>query len=393
MKGYPFFVIFFVLLSSCTYKPIKTEEVAFYEPTSLSEKIIYHATRATTLTWIHPATSPTLLSLTGFNRLKDMGRDLLKDCGGESVQIITSEGAIVDGMYFNPEIFRKKETAVFKKWKQLLLQPKNYKLSQVLEVNLKSNSLPSFFSFPREVKPLVKARKRPIGVLCLPASGLVFELDPKFILTFLLRGFHVLAINYRGVIPGDGVPNWKGTSLDAKNATLWLKRHIGVPFEDIMICGKSLGSGPAVYAAVECPKTNLILDRAFARMSSVCDYSLPRLFKFLFTPFAKSLIEKYYRYPNEDWIQKVSGKILIMEAKDDKYMSGEAERLFQALSRGKSEEEKKAMKDSIWIQVAGGHYGQYWGDPIPSWYSDEKSQAKLDRFLKQTLIREIEDGS
>lgn len=385
MKGIQFLVTFFILLTSCAYKPIKTEEVTFYEPSSFSEKVIYHATRATALTWIHPATSPTLLSLTGYNRLKDMGRDFLKDLGGESVQITSFEGATVDGMYFNPEIFRKNETRVFKKWKQLLNEPKNFKLSQIFEINTNSNSLPGLFSFPREMKTMLAAKKRPVGVLCLPASGLVYELDPKYILTFLLRGFHVLAINYRGVIPGDGVPNWKGTSLDAKNATLWLHRHIKAPFEDIMVCGKSLGSGPAVYAAVECQGITLILDRAFSRMSSVCDYSLPRIIKYLFTPFAKSLVEKYYRYPNEDWIQKVIGRILIIEAKEDKYMAGQAEKLFLALCKDKTEEEKKALKDSIWIQVAGGHYGQYWGDPNPSWYSDEKSQSKLDQFFQDLL--------
>lgn len=385
MKANRILFIIFIALTSCAYKPIKTEEVAFYEPKSFSEKVIYHATKATTLTWIHPATSPTLLSLTGFNRLKDMGRDFLKDLGGESVQITTFEGATVDGMYFNPEIFRKNETAVFKKWKVLLAQPKNCKLSQIFEVNFQSNSLPSFFSFPRDMKSLPGTKKRPIGVLCLPASGLVYELDPKFILTFLLRGIHVLAINYRGVIPGDGVPNWKGTSLDAKNATLWLQRHIRAPFEDLMICGKSLGTGPAVYAAVECPGTTLILDRGFSRMSSVCDYGLPWLVKYLFTPFAKTLIEKYYRYPNEDWIQKVTGKLLIIEAKEDKYMAGQAEKLFEAFCKNKSEEDKKSLKDSIWIQVAGGHYGQYWGDSIPSWYSDEKSQNKLNHFLQSCI--------
>ena len=33
------------------------------------------------------------------------------------------------------------------------------------------------------------------------------------------------------------------------------------------------------------------------------------------------------------------------------------------------------------ITVPGGHYSLYWGDPSPSWYTDDKSQAKLDTFL------------
>jgi len=97
------------------------------------------------------------------------------------------------------------------------------------------------------------------------------------------------------------------------------------------------------------------------------------------------LVEKYYRYPNEDWINKVKGRVLIIEAKEDEYMEGQAEQLFEALCKKKTLEEKKALKNSSWIQVSGGHYGSYWGDKTPSWYTDEKSQVKLDNFLKEIL--------
>lgn len=385
-KCYFYKLIFSLLLplifAGCAQKLIHTQEVSFREPRTLQERLVYNASKGTVTTWIHPATSETLLNLTGYNRLKDLGKEFLKDLGGESIQISTEDNAILYGMYFDPKIYRQCQKAAFKKWRIKLAEPKNCKLSQIYEVNYRGNSIPTMLSLPKNVQPLGVTKKRPLGVLCLPGSGLIYELDPQFVVMFLARGFHVLIINYRGIYPGEGMPDWKGTSMDAKYASEWLSRHLNAPYPDITIVGKSFGTGPAVFAATQLPQTNVILDRGFARLSEICDYSLPKGIKQLLTPFAKSLVEKYYRFPNEDWLPKVKGHVLIIEAREDGYMKGQAQRLFTALSLGKSEKEIEALREHSWIQVSGGHFGIYWGDPFPSWYSDSDSQEKLNFFLK-----------
>lgn len=377
-----FFVLPLLFLPSCAQKQIHSQEVAFREPRTLQERVVYNASKGTVTTWIHPATSETLLHLTGYSRLKDLGKEFLKDIGGEPIQISTEDNAVLLGMYFDPKVYRKEQGKAFKKWRIKLAEPKNCKLSQIFEVNYRGHTIATLLSLPKNVQPIKAAKKRPLGMVCLPGSGLIYELDPQFVLTFLARGFHVLIINYRGIYPSEGIPDWKGTSLDAKYASEWLSRHLNAPYEDITIVGKSFGTGPAVYTATQLPKSNLILDRGFARLSEVCDYSLPKGLKQLLTPFAKSLVEKYYRFPNEDWLPKVKGNVLLIEATEDEYMRGQAERLFTALALGKTAEQIKVLKERSWIQVSGGHYGKYWGDPSPSWYSDEKSQEKLSQFLK-----------
>ena len=373
------------LLISCAHKPIRSYEVAFREPETFAEKTFYNVTKGATITWIHPGTSPTLMNLTGYKRLKDLGKEFLVDIDGEKVCIEADDGAYIEGMYFDPNTYRSRQTEVYKKWRKLFAVPKNCKLAQIFEVDFISNTLSSFFSFPRNVRPFSIAKRRPVGVLCLPACGLIYELDPKYILTFLRRGMHVLIINYRGILPSEGVPNWKGTSLDAANALYWFKRHLAAENEDLVVIGKSFGSGPAVFAGTQCQGVNLIIDRGFARMSDVCEYSLPRPLKYLLSPMAKSLVEKFYRFPNEDWISQVKGKVLIVEAVEDDYMQGQAEKLFDSYCVGKTEEEKDVIRNSTWIQVPGGHYGKFWGDAMQSWYSDEKSQEKITKFLNEAL--------
>lgn len=333
----------FILLTSCSYKPTHPQNIIFQEPGPISRSMV----RAC----IHPETSSVLQHLRGKHRLKDVGRDFLKDIGGVSVQIPTEYGAL-EGMYFSPELFHEKETAAYKKWKKLFAAPKNVRLSQIYEINFTAHTLPGLFSLPRMIKPSKKAKERTMGVLCLPAADLDYELDPQFILTFLLRGAHVLAISYSDI-------EWKKTCFEAKSAVEWFSKHIQVPYDDLTICGKSFGSGPATYAASECQGLNLIIDRGYARFSDAHPSPI------------RWLIEKYYRFPNEDWISRVQGKVLIIEAREDLFLQGHAQRLYNAVTH----------TTKTLISAYGCHYGLYWGDPFPSWYTDEKSQSQLNPFF------------
>ncbi len=380
-------LVFLFVLSSCAQVGVyRSRNLAFQEPTTFSEKLFYNITKPLAFTWVHPATSNTLLSLTGYEKLKNQGARFLRDLGGESIQIATEDGAIIDGMVFDPDEYQKRQRKAYTEWRAFLNEPRNYKLSQVFEVNFKGKNLQSFFEIPNLYTNKTKSKEK-MGVVCLPACGSIYELDPKFILTFLTRGYHVLIINYRGIINSKGVPNWKGTCLDAKYACDWMTRHIGGSYSNIIICGKSFGTGPAVYAASKCPGSHVILDRAYARMSDVCDYSLPPVLKFLFAGMARNFVEKFYRFPNEDWIGHIKGKVLIVEATHDYYMKGQAQRLFDALAKSqliRDDKELKELKKECWIEVSGGHYGKFWGDKTSSWYSDKKSQDLLSNFLSET---------
>jgi hypothetical protein len=337
--------------------------------------------------WIHPASISSLTHLSGQNRLIDLGREFFQDIGGVEIDIPSEEGFSLKGFYFDPKRFRQMEGATYKKWRQKFNEPRNGKLAEMFEIDFSGQSLATLFSLPRTVLPLSETKKKPLGIFILPTHGIVSELDPKAILSYLLRGMHVLTVNYRGVLPVGDIPDWKESSLDAKNSLLWLMHHLQAEANSLFILGKAFGSGPAIFAATQIPGVHLIVDRGFARLSEVCDYEIPFPLTSFLTPFAKSLIEKYHRFPNEDWISKVEGNSLIIEAREDFFMKEQGEKLLLALARGKSPKKRATLREEHFLQVPGGAFGKYFGEASHTWYSDEKSQQKVTKFIKNSLAR------
>jgi hypothetical protein len=374
------------ILVSCSHKPICTHEVRFREPNGYGERLVYNVSKGTIGGWIHPASSSSLSHISGQNRLADLGREFFKDIGGKQIELISEDGCVIKGFYFDPKLFRQSEGLAYKKWRQKFNEPRNSKLTEVFEIDYNGQSIATLFSLPRTIQPLQEGKKKPIGILVLPTHGMVAELDPKAILSYLLRGLHVLSVNYRGVLPAGDLPDWKESSLDAKAALTWLKNELNASEKNLFVLGKSFGSGPAIFAATQLPGSNLIVDRGFARLSEVCEYEIPFPLTSLLTPFAKSLIEKYHRFPNEDWISKVEGETLIIEAREDFLMKDQGERLLKALARGKSAKEKMTLREDHFLHVPGGSFGKYWGESSSTWYSDEKSQIKVTSFLKRALV-------
>ena len=151
----------------------------------------------------------------------------------------------------------------------------------------------------------------------------------------------------------------------------------------MIIFGKSFGTGPAIYLGTQCKDVTLILERPFARMSDLCEYRQNGPIASITSPFAKSFVEKYFRYPNEDWIRKVSGKILFLESIDDESIQGHTERLVNAKTDRLEDAEKKRFQEKYWVKVRGSHFGRFWGDSSDTWYSNELNQDRLDKFLQE----------
>ena len=101
------------------------------------------------------------------------------------------------------------------------------------------------------------------------------------------RGYDVLMIDYRGYGKSEGTPTEAGLYTDAHAAYAWLReRHAP---EEIVVYGRSLGSGPATQLATEVAARHLILETPFYSLESVAREKV----SWLWLPFAFS-----HRYEN-----------------------------------------------------------------------------------------------
>lgn len=350
---------------------------------SLKGKLVYVISRPIAIACFYPLTIPSLLHLKGHASSIVSCRELLVDFGGESVQIRSTEGAVLDGMFFDPSIFQERQHAAFEKWSSRFTQPDFARLAALLEVESRADALGSLMGLPPEVQPIGESEIK--GVVCTLGAGSVYEFNPQAALMQLLRGRFVLLFNYRGIMNSQGTPDGRATCIDGLYATEWFKQRLRYENHEVCVLGTSMGSGAAVYTAAQLPGTDLIIDRGFCRMDELFRTRIPCILSPLksLTSFA---IETFYRYPNEDLLPSVQGRVLIIEAVNDQLIpSSHPERLFTILVRSKiphaDREEIDTFAEQFWIKAPGSHSSIAGGDEEYSWYRDGNTHQRLSRFL------------
>ncbi|MBS0653448.1 MAG: alpha/beta hydrolase [Verrucomicrobia bacterium] len=350
---------------------------------SLAGKLVYVISRPIAIACFYPLTIPSLLHLKGHASSIVSCRELLVDFGGESVQIRSTEGAVLDGMFFDPAIFQERQQAAFEKWRSLFAHADFLRLAAFLEVERRGDTLGALMGLPPEVQPIGESEIK--GVVCTLGAGCIYEFNPQSALMHLLRGRFVLMFNYRGIMNSQGTPDGRATCIDGLYATEWFKQRLHCENHEVCVLGTSMGSGAAVYTAAQLPGTDLIIDRGFCRMDEVVQTRIPCILSPIksLTSFA---IENFYRYPNEELLPSVQGRVLIIEAVNDQLIpSSHPERLFSILVRSKiphaEREEIDTFKDQHWIKAPGSHSSIAGGDEEYSWYRDGNTHARLSRFL------------
>ena len=123
---------------------------------------------------------------------------------------------------------------------------------------------------------------------------------------FTSRGYDVLMIDYRGYGKSEGKPTEANIYKDAEAAYQWLLQK--TDSQQIIIYGRSLGSGPATYLAAKYEAKLLILETPFESIECVDDNKLP-LMSFLF--------RTRVNFPNDQYIQKVDFPIYIFHGTED----------------------------------------------------------------------------
>jgi fermentation-respiration switch protein FrsA (DUF1100 family) len=87
----------------------------------------------------------------------------------------------------------------------------------------------------------------------------------------------VFIFDYRGYGHSEGTPSEDGCIADGLAAQRWLAQRIGKQPSDVVMMGRSLGSGVAVAAASQQGAHALVLVSAFPRLTDVAAYHYPWL--------------------------------------------------------------------------------------------------------------------
>lgn len=141
---------------------------------------------------------------------------------------------------------------------------------------------------------------------------------------FILQGWRVFALEYRGYGRSAGSPNEQGLYLDADAAYEYLTKQMNIPPDQIFVFGESLGSAVAIKLASEKPIGGLILESAFTSFRDMGRAHYPWIPGFV------------YRFLKNDWnsldrIRQIhSPKIFIHGEQDTIVPFEQGKRLYDA---------------------------------------------------------------
>lgn len=363
------------------------DQVHFEADAQLSDHLVHQLVRPLATVNFYPPVLPFYEKVRGRVSLLKDGRQMLEDIGAIPIKIQTEDGALLDGVYLEAKTYFQKRDKAFEKWSQILPTAGHESAHSFLEIQDGATTFEGMLNLPQEALYPSSQQKIRAVVFCFGVGNL-YEWNLQAASMYLARGMDVLLFNYRGHGKSSGTPSWKGTSVDGLAAVNFAKNRLNCEYDELLVHGYSLGSGPAIYSGVKCPKLNVLVDRGFSRLSYVAKDRTHPVGNFV-KPLLVRSVELFYRYPNEDWIGLVQGRVLLVEGVNDTYIVSEnAKRLFHAFARSRlglhpDKESVIALADRHWIKVKGGHTSKHSHGGESAWLADAQSQQKLNQFLYQ----------
>jgi len=137
-------------------------------------------------------------------------------------------------------------------------------------------------------------------------------------------GVATLIIDYRGYGQSSGSPSEDGLYRDAQATWDYVVDSRGVPADQVIAFGRSLGAAVAAHLAAEREVGGLILESAFT--------AAPDLGAELYPIFPVRLLARI-EYPTREFVQRVDAPVLVVHSPDDEiipFHHGEA--LYEAAS-------------------------------------------------------------
>jgi len=155
-------------------------------------------------------------------------------------------------------------------------------------------------------------------------------------------GLNCFAFDYRGYGNSSGRPTEAGMYLDAQAAYDWLTGVKGVPPEQIVLLGRSLGASVAAHLAGRVRAAGLVTESAF---TSYVDMAA-RFYRYLPVRVFRHFL---FRYDTLACIKDVRCPVMIVHSRDDELVPFAcATRLFEAANEPKH-----------FVEILGNHSGGF----------------------------------
>lgn len=169
-------------------------------------------------------------------------------------------------------------------------------------------------------------------------------------------GFSVFAYDYRGYGHSEGRPSETNANADIATAYAYLTETVGIPPQQIILFGRSIGGGPSVELARQQPIGGLILESTFTQ-------AFRTVVPFPLLPFDK--------FRNIAKIGNVNAPILIIHGTADEAIPfSHGQQLYAAAPE---------PKRSLWVEGAGHN------DLV--WVAGEKYLETLQAFRKAIVTQ------
>jgi uncharacterized protein len=124
----------------------------------------------------------------------------------------------------------------------------------------------------------------------------------------LKSGCSVMLIDYRGYGKSEGVVSEKGFYLDAEAAYGYLIQEKNFNPQDVIIYGRSVGTGVAVHLAARYPNKGLVLEAPYTSLGNLADTKVPFFFPSVYLR---------YTFHNERRINSIRGPLIVVHGTED----------------------------------------------------------------------------
>lgn len=137
-----------------------------------------------------------------------------------------------------------------------------------------------------------------------------------------ITGASILVFDYRGYGKSEGRPSEPGILADTRAARRWLANRAGVPEQEVVLAGQSLGGAAAAVIAGQDGAKALILENAFTSIREMAAYHYPFL---PVGPFLRTKLDAVSH------IARYEGPVFVAHAEYDSIVPIEqGRRLFEA---------------------------------------------------------------